>query len=77
MELHHLRTFVAVAEESSVTQAALRLYMTPPTVSGHVKALEDELGVALFERTARGMTLPTSATLSSGILSSSLHEKEP
>jgi DNA-binding transcriptional LysR family regulator len=66
MELHHLRTFVAVAEESSVTKAALRLYMTPPTVSGHIKALEDELGVTLFERTARGMVLTPKGDLLHG-----------
>ena len=57
MELHHLRTFVIVADEGSVTKAAQRLYMTPPTISGHIKALEDELSVVLFERTARGMKL--------------------
>lgn len=57
MELHHLRTFVIVADEASVTKAAQRLFMTPPTISGHVKALEDELGVTLFERTPRGMKL--------------------
>lgn len=66
MELHHLRTFVAVAEESSVTKAALRLYMTPPTVSGHIKVLEDELGVTLFERTARGMALTPKGELLHG-----------
>ena len=63
MELHHLRTFVAVSEESSVTKAALRLYMTPPTISGHIKALEDELGVTLFERTSRGMSLTAKGEL--------------
>ncbi len=55
--------WLAVAEEASVTRAALRLYMTPPTVSGHVKALEDELGVTLFERTSRGMTLTAKGDL--------------
>ena len=40
MELHHLRTFVIVADESSVTKAAQRLFMTPPTISGHIRALE-------------------------------------
>ncbi len=57
MELHHLRTFVVVAEEQNVTRAAKRLYMTPPTVSSHIKALEDELNVQLFQRTSRGMVL--------------------
>lgn len=57
MELHHLRTFVIVAEEKNLTRGAQRLYMTPPTVSAHIKALEDELGVELFVRTPKGMEL--------------------
>ena len=57
MELYQLRSFVAVAEENSITHAAKRLYTTPPSVSAHIKALEEEFGVVLFERTAKGMTL--------------------
>ncbi len=57
MDLQHLRTFVIVATEEGVTRAAQRLYMTPPTVSAHIKALEEELGVRLFVRTSKGMIL--------------------
>src|SRR5262249_54319269 len=57
MELYQLRTFVAVAECQSVVQAAEQLHTTPPSVSAHIKALEQELAVALFVRTPRGMTL--------------------
>ena len=57
MELYQLRSFAVVAQENSVTHAAERLYTTPPSVSAHIKALEDELGVLLFERTAKGMKL--------------------
>lgn len=57
MELYHLRTFVTVAAEQSVTRAAQRLYTTPPSVSAHIKALESELKVELFVRTPRGMQL--------------------
>jgi DNA-binding transcriptional LysR family regulator len=57
MELHALRTFVAVAEEGSVTRAAKRLFMTPPSVTAHIKSLEDELQVQLFTRTSRGMEI--------------------
>lgn len=57
VELHQLRIFVMVAEEHNLTRGAQRLYMTPPTVSAHIKALEDELGVQLFVRTSRGMAL--------------------
>jgi len=63
MELLHLRTFVIVADEASVTKAAQRLYMTPPTVSGHIKALEDELNVILFVRTPKGMKLTAKGEL--------------
>lgn len=57
MELYQLRTFVAVAEEGHLTRAAERLFISQPAVSAHVKALEEELGVALFTRSARGMQL--------------------
>jgi len=57
MELYQLRTFVAVAEEKSITRAAQRLFTTPPSISAHIKALEDELGVALFVRSPRGMSI--------------------
>jgi DNA-binding transcriptional LysR family regulator len=58
MELYQLKTFVAVAQERSLTRAAERVFTSPPAVSAQIKALEDELGVKLFDRTPRGM-LPT------------------
>ena len=57
MDLHQLRIFVVVAEQRNLTKGAQRLYMTPPTVSAHLKTLEDELGVELFVRTPKGMVL--------------------
>jgi DNA-binding transcriptional LysR family regulator len=57
MELYQLRTFVAVAEEGNLTKAAERIFASQPAVSGHVKALEEELGLPLFVRTPRGMQL--------------------
>lgn len=57
MELNHLKTFVAVAEEKNVTKAAERLFMTPSAVSAHIKALEDELNVSLFVRKPQGMEI--------------------
>ena len=57
MELTHLRTFVIVAEEKSISQAARRLFTTPSSISVQIKALEDELGVQLFIRNARGMQI--------------------
>ncbi len=57
MDLHQLRTFVAVAHEGSITRASERLHLSQPAVSAHIKAIEDAFDLELFARTARGMTL--------------------
>jgi DNA-binding transcriptional LysR family regulator len=57
MEIYQLRTYVTVAREGSITRAADLLFLSQPAVSAHIKALEDELGLVLFERTARGMSV--------------------
>lgn len=57
MEVYQLKTFVAVAREGTITRASEVLHVSQPAVSAHVKALEEALGLALFERTPRGMTL--------------------
>lgn len=60
MELYQLKTFVAIAQEGNLTRAAERVFTSAPAVSAQLKALEDELGVKLFDRTPRGMTLTMS-----------------
>src|SRR3954469_5254020 len=57
MELRHLATFVAVAEERSFTRAAARMHVVQSAVSAGVRNLERELGTPLFDRTTHRVEL--------------------
>lgn len=57
MELYQLRTFVAVADEGSSTCESERLNACHPAVISQIEALEDELGVELFLRNAKGLEI--------------------
>jgi LysR family hydrogen peroxide-inducible transcriptional activator len=57
MNLRDLKYFIALAETRHFGQAAARSFVSQPTLSGQLKKLEDELGVALFERTKKHVAL--------------------
>lgn len=63
VELRQLRNFVAVAEAGGISAAARALRLTQPALSRQLKALEEELDVALFERSARSVRLTPAGDL--------------
>lgn len=63
MELRHLRYFVTVAEALSFSKAAAQLRVAQPALSRQVQDLEEELGVDLFKRSPRGVTLTAEGKL--------------
>jgi DNA-binding transcriptional LysR family regulator len=60
MDLRQLEIFVKVAELKSFSKAAEAMFLTQPTVSEHIRTLEQELGVRLLDRLGRGAE-PTAA----------------
>jgi LysR family nitrogen assimilation transcriptional regulator len=62
MDLKHLRTFIAVAELGSVSKATLKLRVAQPALSRQIIDLERELGLKLFDRIGRRLSLTRSST---------------
>jgi DNA-binding transcriptional LysR family regulator len=64
MDLARLRVFQAVADEGSFSRAARALFLSQPAITQHIHALEAELGVPLFDRLGRRISLtPAGASL--------------
>lgn len=57
MELRQLRSFIAVAEELNFTRAAARCHLAQPSLTRQIRLLEEELGMELFDRSKRQITL--------------------
>jgi len=57
MDLQQLRTFTTIAKEGSLSRASLSLCLSQPAISAQIKALEEELQLKLFNRSAKGMAL--------------------
>jgi DNA-binding transcriptional LysR family regulator len=58
-----LQTFLHVAQSMSFSEAATQLHLTQPTISHHIKTLERDLGVELFDRSGGGLRLTDAGSL--------------
>jgi len=73
MDLRHLRTFVTVAEQGSVSKAAVLLRIAQPALSRQIADLEHELGLQLFDRLGRRLALTSDGEQLLGHCRSSLN----
>ena len=63
MELRSLKYFLTIAHEEGINRASSTLHITQPTLSRQMASLEDELGVKLFKRGAKKITLTNEGIL--------------
>ena len=63
MEIRILRYFLTIVREESMTKAAEVLHITQPTLSRQIAQMEDEMGVKLFDRSARKIVLTNEGLL--------------
>lgn len=63
MNYERLKTFIAVSEKKSFSEAAKILYVTQPTITAQIKALEEELNTKLFERSTKKVEITQSAAI--------------
>lgn len=57
MDFHQLKIFIEVARQKNFSRAAEKIFLSQPTVSAHIKALENEIGTPLFDRDRRELQL--------------------
>ena len=57
MDLNYIREFVVLANTCNYMEAAEQLFISQSALSRHIKNLEEELGVSLFDRSTRSVTL--------------------
>ena len=57
MNLHHLRYFMTIAEEGSISSASKKLLVGQPALSAQLKQFEDWIGVELFKRTGKRLLI--------------------
>ena len=62
MRLDQLRYIVKVVECGSITEAAEQLFMSQPSLSAAIKQLEEEMGITIFNRSNRGVSLSVDGT---------------
>mgnify|MGYP000314609085 CR=1 FL=1 len=57
MTLQQLQYVIAIVEHGSISETAKQLYVAQPTLSSAVRTLEEEFGIVIFHRSARGIAL--------------------
>ena len=57
MTLQQLQYVIAIVEHGSISETAKQLYVAQPTLSSAVRTLEEEFGILIFHRSARGIAL--------------------
>ena len=63
LNLKHLRYFWAVASQGSIAQASKSLFITPQTISGQLRELEQQVGTKLFQKSGRNLALTETGQL--------------
>lgn len=63
MDIFRMQCFVSVAKHLNLTKAAKEMFITQPSMSAQMNSLEDEMGIALLERSRRGLSLTPAGKL--------------